>query len=84
MMTPRRVRGKSRASIELIAAAAEILREIQPATVRAVCCRLFVAGLIPSMDKIGISDHFRAYRARRCPRGCYSIPLPGDTLGGAR
>ena len=35
----------------LITAAIEILREIQPASVRAVCYRLFVQGLIPSMSK---------------------------------
>lgn len=46
-----RGRGKSRKSIALISAAAEILREIQPATVRAVCYRLFIRGLIPSMSK---------------------------------
>lgn len=44
-------RGKSRKSLELIEAAREILAEIQPATVRAVCYRLFVAGGIDSMAK---------------------------------
>lgn len=44
-------RGKSKKSIELIDAAFEVLSEIQPATVRAVCYRLFTAGLIPSMKK---------------------------------
>lgn len=44
-------RGKSKASLDLIDAAASILREIQPATVRAVCYRLFVAGLIADMSK---------------------------------
>lgn len=47
----RRGRGKSAASLLLINAAREILEEIQPATVRAVCYRLFVAGLIPNMKK---------------------------------
>jgi hypothetical protein len=46
----RRGRGKSRKNIELIDAACRILEEIQPATVRAVCYRLFVEKLIPSMD----------------------------------
>lgn len=46
-----RGRGKSQKSLNLITAAADILREIQPASVRAVCYRLFVAGLIPSMGK---------------------------------
>ena len=44
-------RGKAKKSIELIDAAFEILSEIQPATVRAVCYRLFTAGLIPNMGK---------------------------------
>lgn len=44
-------RGKSKKSIELIDAAVEILSEIHPATVRAVCYRLFTAGLIPNMSK---------------------------------
>jgi hypothetical protein len=44
-------RGKSRRSLELIEASLEILREIQPATVRAVCYRLFTLWLIDSMSK---------------------------------
>lgn len=44
-------RGKSQKSMELVSAAADILREIQPASVRAVCYRLFVAGLIADMGK---------------------------------
>jgi hypothetical protein len=44
-------RGKSQKSLELIEAARAVLEEIQPATVRAVCYRLFVAGLIRSMEK---------------------------------
>ena len=47
----RKGRGKSIASLELIAAAIRILEEIQPATVRAVCYRLFIEKLIPSMAK---------------------------------
>lgn len=46
----RRGRGKSSASMALIESAKSILEEIKPATVRAVCYRLFVAGLIPSME----------------------------------
>jgi hypothetical protein len=45
------MRGKGQKSLDLIAAAKEILDEIQPATVRAVCYRLFVRGLIPNMSK---------------------------------
>jgi hypothetical protein len=44
-------RGKARKSIELIEACTEILEEIQPATVRALCYRLFTRGLIASMAK---------------------------------
>lgn len=46
-----RGRGKSAASLALIDAAYRILKEIQPASVRAVCYRLFVEGRIPSMSK---------------------------------
>jgi hypothetical protein len=44
-------RGKSKETRQLMLACRAILAEIQPATVRAVCYRLFVAGLIPSMAK---------------------------------
>ena len=47
----RRGRGKSESSLALVKAAKIILAEIQPATVRAVCYRLFVAGLIADMGK---------------------------------
>lgn len=43
-------RGKSAKSLELVRVASEILKEIQPATVRAVCYRLFVIGQIPDMS----------------------------------
>jgi len=44
-------RGKSRRSRELVDAAYDILAEIQPASVRAVCYQLFTRGLIDSMEK---------------------------------
>ncbi|ODS99033.1 MAG: hypothetical protein ABS56_02755 [Lautropia sp. SCN 69-89] len=47
----RRGRGKAQATLELIEACQEILVEIQPASVRAVCYRLFTMGLIPDMSK---------------------------------
>lgn len=47
----RKGRGKARASLDLINAAREILTQIQPASVRAVCYQLFVRKLIPSMKK---------------------------------
>ena len=44
-------RGKTQRSRALIEACHAILAEIQPATVRAVCYRLFVQGLLSSMAK---------------------------------
>lgn len=44
-------RGRSKHTIALVQAAYEILAEIQPASVRAVCYKLFVRQLIPSMLK---------------------------------
>jgi hypothetical protein len=45
------MRGKSQASLLLIEASYQILKEIQPASVRAVCYRLFTMGIIPNMSK---------------------------------
>ena len=42
-------RGKAKNTLALIEAAIRILEEIQPASIRAVCYRLFVEGFIPSM-----------------------------------
>lgn len=47
----RRGRGKSQASLALIAAAREIAREAQPITVRGIAYKLFTAGFIASMSK---------------------------------
>ena len=44
-------RGKGQKSLALIKAVREILAEIHPATVRAVCYRLFTGGLIANMSK---------------------------------
>jgi hypothetical protein len=44
-------RGLGRKTVKQIETCSEILEEIQPATVRAVCYRLFVAGEIASMAK---------------------------------
>lgn len=44
-------RGKGQRSLDLVARAAAILEKIQPASVRAVCYQLFMAGLILSMSK---------------------------------
>ena len=58
-------RGKGRRSIELVAAATEILREIQPASIRALCYRLFVAGLIQDMSKSSTNTVSRLLRIAR-------------------
>lgn len=47
----RKGRGKSAKSLEIIKASIRILEEIQPASVRAVCYRLFTEKLIPNMSK---------------------------------
>lgn len=47
----RRRRGRSGRTAALIQASSRILGEIQPASVRAVCYRLFVEGVIASMAK---------------------------------
>src|SRR5262245_19498590 len=44
-------RGKAQRSLDMIDAAREILAEIQPASVRAVCYRVFALGIIDSMAK---------------------------------
>ncbi len=49
--TKRRGRGKSADSLNIIAKSIAILREIQPASVRAVCYQLFTRKLIPNMSK---------------------------------
>jgi hypothetical protein len=47
----RRGRGRAQKTIALVEAAYSILEEIQPASVRAVCYRLFTEGFIDSMSK---------------------------------
>jgi hypothetical protein len=42
-------RGRSKATLELLEACKKIVEAVQPITVRGVCYRLFVAGLIDSM-----------------------------------
>jgi len=44
-------RGKHQSSLDLIEAAKNILEEIQPASVRAVCYQLFIGCVIPNMSK---------------------------------
>jgi hypothetical protein len=55
VMTRRRGRGKTAKSLALIEACAEILEEIQPASVRAVGYQLFVRKLIPNMSKASMA-----------------------------
>lgn len=50
-MTTGRGRGKAAKSLALVEAARDILAEIHPATVRAVCYRLFTMQLIENMGK---------------------------------
>ena len=63
-------RGLAQKTIDLIAASAAILQEIQPATVRAVCYRLFTQGLIANMSK-GETD--KVSRALTTARECGAI-----------
>ncbi len=58
-------RGQGKRSTELVAAAEKILEEIQPASVRAVCYRLFMAGLILNMDKSATNSVSRFLRIAR-------------------
>jgi hypothetical protein len=44
-------RGKTQRTLSLINACYDILAEIHPATVRAVCYQLFIRKLLPSMAK---------------------------------
>jgi len=48
-MRKRGQRGRSKATLDLIATCSEIIEQVQPITVRGVCYRLFVAGHIDSM-----------------------------------
>jgi len=51
MTKAKKGRGRSAKNLEIIKAAVRILEEIQPASVRAVCYRLFIEKLIPNMSK---------------------------------
>jgi hypothetical protein len=60
-----RCRGKSQTTIAMVNAARVILEEIQPATVRAVCYRLFTTGLIDAMTKTNTNKVSRALVSAR-------------------
>lgn len=47
----RLVGSRSKKTVRLMAAASRILQEIQPASIRALCYRLFIEGLIPNMGR---------------------------------
>jgi hypothetical protein len=56
-------RGRSADTKRLLIEARRVLEEIQPATVRGVCYKLFSAGLLPSMEK-GSTDKMSNLLAR--------------------
>ena len=58
-------RGKSTRSLELLSAAQAILGEIQPCSVRALCYRLFISGLIPGMSTAATQAVSRLVRIAR-------------------
>jgi hypothetical protein len=64
-------RGQSQHSKDIVAASREILQTIQPATVRAVCYKLFVRRLIASMAK---SETNKISRLLRLARETGQIP----------
>jgi hypothetical protein len=49
MMRRRGQRGRAKATLDLIDTCSEIIEQVQPITVRGVCYRLFVVGVIDSM-----------------------------------
>jgi hypothetical protein len=61
-------RGRGRRTLELIAASIEILEEIQPCSVRAICYKLFTLGLIESMSKNETNKVSRLLTAARVER----------------
>jgi hypothetical protein len=58
-------RGQGKRSQSLVKAAYDILLEIHPASVRALCYRLFVAGLIQNMEKSSTNSVSRLLRIAR-------------------
>jgi hypothetical protein len=66
-----RGRGKSQKSLDLIQAAADFLESAHPTTVRGVCYRLFVDGIIPSMAR---NETARVSRLLKDAREDGSIP----------
>jgi hypothetical protein len=58
-------RGKGQQTLRIIQEAWAILEEIEPATVRAVCYRLFVAGLILDMSKSSTNSVSRLLKLAR-------------------
>src|SRR3954471_19263432 len=61
-------RGLAHKTTALIEASSAILAEIQPATIRAVCYRLFTRGVIPDMSVKStkkVSGHLKTAREQR-------------------
>jgi hypothetical protein len=64
-MTGIRRRGRAAASLSLVEAAIDILEQVQPATVRAVCYQLFTRKVIASMARNEINRVSRLLREAR-------------------
>ena len=60
-----KARGRAQHSKDVIDVSYEILQEIKPATVRAVCYKLFVRRLMPSMAKSETNKISRLLRLAR-------------------
>jgi hypothetical protein len=62
------MRGMAQNSLDLIEAARVILEEIQPATVRAACYRLFTQNLIDRGEHQQLLQMLRSHRTpKHCP-----------------
>jgi hypothetical protein len=64
----RKGRGRAQKTLDIIKASLSILEEIQPATVRGVCYRLFTRGLIANMS-VGETQKISRILARARERG---------------
>ena len=58
-------RSKGKRSLDLVKAASDILLDIEPASVRAVCYQLFIAGLIQNISKASTNSISRLLRIAR-------------------
>ena len=53
-------RGRAKGTLDLIDTCKEIIEQVHPITVRGVCYRLFVAGLIDSMAREEHAENLQA------------------------